>query len=338
MRAEERLEEALAAALRQSAEVMGQPVTAVPQSGWVPSEAFWSEIAPKGDGYLLEVTTGLADQTTRLMADTFADEDFQGGAGLPLEGAPEMLTHLSLVWLMLHELQHIELNHFDLSPHHRLTETRNAPGFGVAQRGAAGPAVLDALPREMRPKVPLCLEMQADHDACELLLDAYSSGEWMRLRQRAMAISAMMMLIEREDARNGDTGRTHPKAATRIFQLLGHIAEMPLIPAQVQARLRGASQVDPADLPSAEEQAAFNRQVIIPCFFDAVALARVAGAGSIRDDLGEPEAFFSDISAARLATPAGIAALRTAGAREWAQLLPVNAALKPLQTLPDGVN
>ncbi|WP_298261299.1 hypothetical protein [uncultured Litoreibacter sp.] len=66
-----------------------------------------------------------------------------------------------------------------------------------------------------------------------MLIDAYSSDEWEYLRVQTAAISAVMMLIEREDAKNNYEHLSHPKAATRIFQLLGHVIEMPMIQAKI---------------------------------------------------------------------------------------------------------
>ncbi len=184
--------------------------------------------------------------------------------------------------------------------------------------------------------------VRRDHAAQEQLCEmgwsyAYSADEWESLRYRAMAISAVMVLIDQEDAKNTAPLSTHPKAATRIFQLLGHITEMPLIPAQRIAVINGYDAIDPNDLPSNEEQTAYGKDVSIPCFFDAVNLAQVAGADSIRQDLGEAQDFFADVGIAKAADPAGFDAFKTDGARQWADLVLFNETLKTYQTLPDGL-
>lgn len=320
MAATEHLDAAFEAALLHYEEIMGQQPVATPRVRWIDTPEFWASVERDGDGYLLQVTTGLVDKTAQLWADAYADEGFQAGAGQPVASDAAQMTHISLIWLMLHELHHIDLNHFDLTGGFHIAETRNAPCYSVAQRAALQPDPMMGLPPDLRIAAPLCLELQADHDAAEMLLEAYSPQEWESLRHRAMAVSAMMMLIEREDTKHGDKGKTHPKAATRIFQLLGHVAELPLIPAQVQARLKGADQIDPDDLPPEAEQQAYGRQVTIPCFFDAVNLARIADADTIRHDLGEAQAFFSDIEVAKSADPDRFATLSTQGAQEWARL------------------
>jgi hypothetical protein len=164
--------------------------------------------------------------------------------------------------------------------------------------------------------------MQADHEATDTLLGAYSTDVWHEVREKVLAISGMMMLIELEDAKDSVKGHTHPKAATRIFQLLGHVAEMPLVRAQVEQ--------DASLIPVEDELQAFAHEVTIPCFFDAIQLAQAAGAASIADDLGSPEDFFKDLEIAKLSDPSRYADLKTQGAREWAKLWPCNEALKPI--------
>ena len=230
-----------------------------------------------------------------------------------------------------HRIAHIELNHFDLLGDFQISETPNAPVFGIARRADLQLGSMLKLPVEMRTATPQCLELQADHDAADLLLEAYSTEGWEDLRCKITAISGMMMLIERADAQYNEASLTHPKAATRIFQLLGHVTEMPLIRAQVKAKQAGAKAVDPDDIPSADEIQAFGRAVTLPCFFDAVYLARVVEADTIRADLGDPADFFQDIATAKLATPDQLSQLKTSGAREWAKLVLINDRLKPLQ-------
>ncbi|MDF1784178.1 MAG: hypothetical protein P1U33_08455 [Litorivicinaceae bacterium] len=223
----------------------------------------------------------------------------------------EQRLHQSLTWLILHELSHSELGHFRL-----------ADEFGVAQRSCKNSHALDAIGYDLRHLAPVCLEMQADHEATDTLLGAYSAEGWHEVREKVLAISGMMMLIELEDAKNNAEGRTHPKAATRIFQLLGHLAEMPLVRAQVHQ--------DTSLIPVEKELQAFAHGVTIPCFFDAIQLSKAAGAVSIADDLGSPEDFFKDLEIAKLGDPSRYGELKTQGAQEWAKLWPCNEALKPI--------
>lgn len=338
MIAQIKLEKAFQSVSIQHAEANYYELSMVPRLEALEDSAFWALIKRADDGLVLQISTGLVEQTGHLWAAAYSDVAFTAGAGQRFASNTEQMAHLSLSWLIQHELHHIILNHFDLIDGFRISETRNAPRFGLARKSKIEPAPPITLPPELRLHAPLCLELQADHDATEMELGAYSSNNWANLRHRVTAISAMMMLIEREDARNGETGITHPKAATRIFQLLGHVTEMPLMPAQLQARQQSFKAVDPAHFPSKDEISAFGRQVTIPCFFDAVSLAHVAGANRISEDLGEPEDFFRDIQIAKTAAPNRFVDLKSTGARQWAELVLKNEELKAYQNLPTGLD
>jgi len=255
-------------------------------------------------GFNYEVSVGVYETMSDLLAKTSLQQAYD-------TCELRRMSHKSCVWLTLHELAHIELGHFAV-----------VDSFGIAQRAFVTPEPISVLPLELRPYALHCLELQADHDATEMFLGSYSSDGWDALVERVMAISGMMVLIEREDAKNGAEGRTHPKAAARIFQLLGHLSEMPLIEAQLNG--------DMALLPSEEELQSFAREVTIPCLFDAMYLAEVAGAETIADDLGRPEDFFKDLELAKLGDPSRYSDLKTQGAQEWAKFRECNEALKPI--------
>ena len=228
-----------------------------------------------------------------------------------VQSSRDYVLHNMVGFVVLHELAHINLGHFAL-----------ADSFSVAERSRKEPHIFDVRQFNLPHLVPLCLEMQADHEATDTLLGAYSAEGWHEVREKVLAISGMMMLIELEDIKNGAEGRTHPKAATRVFQLLGHLAEMPLAQAQVEQ--------DASLIPSEEVLQVFARDLTIPCFFDAIQLAQAAGAASIVTDLGSPEDFFKDLEIAKLGDPSRYGELKTQGAQEWAKLWPCNEALKPI--------
>lgn len=218
----------------------------------------------------------------------------------------------TIEWLFLHEIHHIELDHFKFLDR-----------FGVARRVKSKPSHILNLHSDLAPLTGCCFELQADHEATDLILGAYSGFDLVGRRQNVMAISAMMVLIEREEAKLGSAEKTHPNAATRIFQLLCHVAEMPLISAHLQK--------DASLLPPADEIERYRKEVTLPCYFDAVHLAEVAGAESIKADLGNPEDFFADMAIVKLGDPSRYSDLKTEGAKEWALLWECNQALKPLQ-------
>ncbi|WP_416370041.1 hypothetical protein [Tritonibacter mobilis] len=256
------------------------------------------------DQFFLHVTKGIEVQISLLWAK------LKLSGALKTPNTPQLFQH-SLDWLLLHEMSHIELKHLDF-----------ADAFGVVQRPSLKQKTFYLLSKDMRPLAPLCLEMQADHEATDVLLGPYATNDWQGLREKVLAISGMAMLIELEDTKNGADGRTHPKAATRVFQLLGHLAEMPLIRAQLDQ--------DTSLIPREDELRDFVEEVTIPCYFDAVHLAQAAGAASIESDLGNPEDFFRDVEVAKLGNRTKCMDFKTQGAKEWNKLWCCNQLLKPM--------
>lgn len=167
------------------------------------------------------------------------------------------------------------------------------------------------------------------------MLSNYSRDGWADLRTKIASISAVMVLIGKHDTDNAIEHSTHPKAATRIFQLLGHVTEMWSLPAHAKAKVRGETAICEDDLPSDEEKRAFSKEVILPAFWDAVALAEVAGAKSIISDLGSPEDFFADVARAKLGQ---WDELVTVGAKEWAELKDANDLILPLLPINQETN
>lgn len=325
------LEHVLATALRQHNELIGEVFPVLPRLDAHDDLDFWALVERDHNRLVIRLGGGVVTAVETLWNTAFTDNTFLAGASSLFVADKADVIHVSLVWLMLHELQHVTLGHFDLLGQDYVAETHRARRFALVSQAPAKPDPLAGIDRRDRHRVEPCLELQADHDAIEMVLDAYSPDEWPSLRARVAAVSAMMMLIEREDAKLVQGHSSHPKAATRIFQLLGHVTEMPTIPAQLKAASRSADRIDSADLPSEEEQSAFNREVVLPAFFDAVHLASVAEADTIRSDLGEAADFFGDIQIAKLGDAGAFANLKTVGARQWADLMAFNEVLKEIQ-------
>ncbi len=316
--AEEQLFHAMEAALTQYETTIGEAFPTIPRLETSPTSDFWAIAEVENGELVVTVTHGLLDMVTGFWKDALSHHD--------MPGSVDEMIHNSLTWLLLHELLHYDLGHFELTGKRGLSEAKDANMFGVASRASATvPQALKGIPPEDLPKVEPCLEMQADADASEMVLDAYSPEGWDIIRARTAAISGMMMLIEREDAKRGHELSSHPKAATRIYQLLGHVMEMPLIEARL-AEQHPELGIEPT-IPSDEEQSAFNRRVSIPAFLDAAELARIAEADTIREDLGDPAEFFGDIQIAKLADPKDFHAITTQGGMQWAELVALNTLL-----------
>ncbi|MCG3267357.1 hypothetical protein [Yoonia sp. I 8.24] len=161
------------------------------------------------------------------------------------------------------------------------------------------------------------MELQADHEALEEMLGNMDDVDWAELRVTIASIASVMVLIEKIDADNPNHSETHPKAATRIFQLLGHVDDMWSI----------GTSLNVDDLPDPKRIQEFAKEVILPAYFDAVEMARSAEATSFIDDLGDPEVFFADIAHAKLGH---WDQLQTVGAKEWAELKDANEQILPL--------
>lgn len=274
------------------------------------------------DCFYIYITTGVVDALTKLWASVPQTILFNS-----TNGNLTQQTHVSIIWLIRHELEHAVLGHFGL---HVGQLALNL----IAQRIRV-PITLNAPPKGMHDKVEPCLELQADHDAIELMLDSYSTVSWNDIRATIASIAAVMVLIEKVDEENQIEHSTHPKAATRIFQLLGHVTEMWSLPAHAKAKARGETAISENDLPSDEEKQAFSKEVILPAFWDAVALAEVAKAKSIISDLGSPEDFFADVARAKLGQ---WDELVTVGAIEWAELKDANDLILPLLPINQETN
>lgn len=325
------LQDALNLALAQYEETMGEPCPISPRLKTVEDDTFWALAERVDDEAVITVSAGTVGVVDALWERAFSEDQFASGLGGELATSVQEMTMLGLIWLMLHELHHFEMGHFKLLGRSYLAETAGAIRFGAVEQAIQEPnPKLDQLPVDDRSNVEPCLELQADHDAIEMHLDAYSRDNWADLRARATAISAMVILIEREDAKRGYVNQSHPKAATRIFQLLGHVWNLPNVPAWVKAQIEERD-VDPSDLPSDDEQTAYVSAVAAPVLLDAIKLAGTADAASILDDIGDQTAFSRDLR--RVQTGKSSKSLSTAGAQQYASLAELNARLLALQGL-----
>lgn len=323
-KAKQHLERALKTALAQYAETMGEAFPIMPLLDVVDDPEFWALAKMDGNTFCIRVSTGTVASTIGLWTLALADKNFLSGFEQDADINATEMSHIGLVWLILHELHHFQMGHFeDLNPPHP-SKALGADSLTLVERtkvpNGAQPKFLNMNMANNR----LCFEMQADHDAIEMLLDAYSPDEWISLRIRVAAISAMMMLIERADAANQTPHTTHPKAATRIFQLIGHLVDMPVLSAHTVANKTNDSQLDISRLASTNEHDRFTSQVIVPAFFDASTLARIACAQSITNDLGSATDFFHDVQIAKLMGAAASDSMTTSGARQWAKLIARN--------------
>lgn len=323
MTAAERVHGALETALIHIEEVLGQEPPVTPSLSVVEDSAFWAMAETTDDGVHLRISTGTADRLFDLWTAALRDTAILGDKE-PITDDVEFLTRVSLIWLILHEIAHGELGHFAFLGETGISETDRPRALGLVSRVSENSdAPIAGFDGADRLAVEHCLELQADHEAGDYVLEGWSPEEWDSLRVRSACMMAVMILIEKADADNAVASPSHPKAATRIFQLLGHLTTLWMLPAQIRAQEEGLSEIRSEDLPSDEVVQAYQKEVILPAFADAAKLAAVLSADTVLADLAEPENFFADIGTAQLGA-ASESDFRTAGAKEWFRLQLLN--------------
>ncbi|MEO1476465.1 MAG: hypothetical protein AAFS13_08790, partial [Pseudomonadota bacterium] len=268
MIATDRLKDALATALDRYAEMMGEPFKTEPKLETVPDEAVWAVVQPDGTGCTITATEGIATALRDLWSEALDQQALLRDRDTRPANDPDELTAVSLSWLMHHEMEHFGLGHLGLVGARGFTETNHPNARALIARSSAPLATATDLgfDTEDMSAISRCLELQADHDAIGMITGPYSNEGWPELRSRVASIFAVMILIDREDRKRGEVGHTHPRAATRIFQLLGHMAIFWSVPAQKIAWEAGRTKIDPADLPPEAEIEAFKTEVVHPAF------------------------------------------------------------------------
>src|SRR3546814_804664 len=152
MTARDDLHTALDIAIRHIGEVMGEPYAVHPSLSVEEDTAFWALAEPDGIGGLyIQASTAVADGIAALWQDALRQGVVLIRDGEPLVPDAETLSHVSLVWLMLHELSHFDLGHFALNGGAGIVENHRARG--ISSRVALKPAPIDALDTAHRPYV-----------------------------------------------------------------------------------------------------------------------------------------------------------------------------------------
>ncbi|MEL6648131.1 MAG: hypothetical protein AAFQ05_10575, partial [Pseudomonadota bacterium] len=175
------------------------------------------------------------------------------------------------------------------------------------------------------PLVSLCLELQTDHDATEIVLGAYDPSAFETIRSRAIFIVLMMFLIEQQEA--AQPVRTHPLPSTRLFMLLAHLVEMPMLPGLFRARDEGLAELPPDYFPNEAEMERYRSEVVAPVFAASQLIAEAIKLPKLWDQIGGADVFFEDINRILIDNADQPEAFVTVGAQEWARLKPLNDRL-----------
>lgn len=277
------------------------------------SDEFVALARTDGDGMEVIVSTGAVDAVTALWHDAMAlsdslDEQLQLNVG-----DVDQAIEASMTFLMLHELHHGMIGHLELVGPTGISETQLPVGLGFTRRASAKPSVLDGYSKEQTLAIRRCIELQADHDALEILLGYYRFERNEVVRFYMATAMAVMILIDQQDQALDDE-RTHPKSATRIFQLFGSLATL------WQPRPKSGWEA-----PDDDEIVAFHAEVVAPAVSDAIILASAAGIAPIVASLEDADALFDDMRMVQEPDKHDLSKLKTEGAREYAELLPDNA-------------
>ncbi len=325
---EARLHHALNAALERYDDRVGEPFPLEVALRVGTSDDFLALIYPTDTGVTIEATTAVVARLEEAWAATLSLS-----SALPLDSQIEFLgdqdhvVDIALRWLMQHELNHVAVGHFKLTGGAGIVEGGGDVQFALATQKRLPNSPLDALSLDDQRLAPLCLELQADHDATEIVLGAYFNENHELFRYYAICIALVIFVIERIDNEQGNQEISHPKASTRLFMLLAYLVELPLIPAYKRAFNEGLEFMPEEYLPNETEVQQYSKAVVGPVFAACQIIAEAVELPGILDELGGTEAFFEDIQKAATTGHNSSEGFGTECARQWAQLKPLNERL-----------
>ena len=320
-------EAGLARSLARYEERVGQSFSVPTSIRCVSDGTFWASARGDKRQLTLSVSTGALDRI-----HTVWNRALHVSSSLPsasvrriaLLGHESHAVETSVAWLIQHELNHHAIGHFDLIDGAGLAEGVSPYGLGIVERARRAQSSLSAFtPKEMS-ELHQCLELQTDHDATEIVLGAYSAENWPLFRYYAICILVVIFIIEAEERQSSDPLRYHPYAATRLFMLIAHLVELPTIPGIKRAHAEGLDHLPKSYLPTADEMGAYRSEVVKPVMAASQIIAEACGIPEAWDDLGTADAFFADIDAILIHHADKPEAFQTQGAKQWAELKPLN--------------
>jgi len=330
---ERRLRDALSRAVSLFEQTFEQRFLADPELRVTPSKDFCASIRKSNEKFVVEFSTGVVEAVDALWSDLWETTVLTSGerferiqCGEGAERTANDYANLSLVWLCMHELMHLQLKHLETWPQAQLVEVVSMQNSGIASE----PNFISGLPIEDYPLVSKCHEMQADSEATDIFLGLYSETRWKELRLDAACIFVVMAIIERENQKTQTQYETHPTAGTRFFTLLGHLFQMWTYPGATLEPSELGSLVRTVEKPDTSKFKAYSKAVITPLINDAVTIAATAQAVSFLVDIGDKGAIFKDIMAVQYTRDLKLESLVTNAAKEWLQLMPVNERLMRL--------
>lgn len=286
----------------------------------------------------IEINSGCLEQIDRLWEAVLNERILIGEDGQKLSnlnGEPlekSYLMHVSLVWLVLHELMHVRLEHLELLGVASLVEVEpksNKSQTKISLKLAERFSDCDV--RLLRS----CLELQADNDATQALFGDYDEDKWDQFRIGAAAIFVVMALMERAETllNLNEDERTYPKVGTRFFTLFAQLFQYWLYGNAKLEAGDGESFVRTSAKPQARNFERYAKTVLAFTISDAIQIAACAGVKSFLDDIGAGQGFFEDIHQIQYADDLADVELQTPAAKQWRELLPINEAFMAITGL-----
>lgn len=325
---EARLRNALDAALERYVDRVGEAFPHEVELQITPMDDFLAVVYPSEQGITIEATIGVVARLEKAWAATLSlSNSLPSGSQIELLGRADHVVDIALRWLMLHELNHVAVGHFRLTAGAGIVEGGGNTHFALARQKHRQTSPLDALNIADKKLASLCLELQADHDATEIVLGAYFNENHELFSYYAICVALVIFVIERIDREQGNQEISHPRASTRLFMLLAYLAELPLIPAYKRAAQEGLEQIPEEYLPDELEVQEYSSSVVGPVFAACQIIADAVELPNILEELGGTEAFFADIQKALMDGHGEVGDFKTECAKQWAELKPLNNRL-----------
>lgn len=333
----ERLHRAFDDALQDFAIITDAALSPAPVLRIDDHDAFAALVEHDHNQSVIRVTTGTVAEIEEVWTRALTDPDLLAGPGEPAERTLDALVHHSLVWLILHELMHLHLDHFALTGSGVFAETTPARAFAVASLTHSMPSLAERLDERDGSAIDHCLELQADHEAIDVFLGPYSEDRWADIRMRAAAVLVNMVLIEQTELlHGGGDNETHPNAATRFFLLIGHLFQMWIYPHATLTEGDVGLTLDTGGQMTPEMFEPFARAVVAPAINDAIILAGAGGAARFINQMGAAAPFLQDVFTVQWGDDLEEDDLQTEGAKQWLRLTPINLKIRALMESTDG--
>jgi hypothetical protein len=331
MRAKSALHDASNRAVRLYEQTMGEAFPRDVELVVYDDTSFEAWVEDSGGITLLHMTTGVYDAVAGLWSEVCIHAPHLISPEVTGDGMDvDVYINDALDWLMLHELHHSQMGHLKYIGSARLFEAAVPSRLAALSRATIiKNAPIDTLPADEKRLTHYCLELQADDDSTDMMLGGFDENYWPEQRRMGLAIFSVMVLIEREDRLSGSLSDTHPKSATRIFQLIGHLAELWHVHIRQTGLAQGLTTLETSALKEEHTAAyrAFIKNVVMPVVHDAPILAAVLGEERIVDELGDPLQFIEDINKAKNDQWSKATDFQTVGAQQWAELVGFNSKL-----------